>query len=160
GNQFESSRKELLLMKRHWMALAAGVCALAVAPSTALAGEQGSGGQQVSQTQSASNENSTEQSASSEASSQQTNVNDPVTVDSPGLHDGLPNFGNQFESTRKELLLMKRHRMALAAGVCALAVAPSTALAGEQGSGGQQVNQTQSASNENSTEQSASSEAS
>ena len=75
-------------MKRHWMALAAGVCALAVAPSTALAEEQGSGGQQVSQTQSAANENSTEQSASSEASSQQVNVNAPVTVDSPGSNNG------------------------------------------------------------------------
>ena len=28
-------------MKRPWMAMAAGICALAVAPSTALAGESG-----------------------------------------------------------------------------------------------------------------------
>src|SRR5437588_388178 len=75
-------------MKRHWIAMAASVCALAVAPSTALAGEVGNGGQQVDQTQSARNENSTEQSASSEASSEQTNVNAPVTVDSPGSNNG------------------------------------------------------------------------
>src|SRR5581483_3695764 len=61
---------------------------------------------------------------------------------------------------------MKRHCIAMAASVCALVLAPSAALAGTNndrgGTGllGGLVKQTQSAGNQNSTEQSASSEAS
>src|SRR6185312_913093 len=55
---------------------------------------------------------------------------------------------------------MKRRWLAIAASGCALAVAPSTAFAGGiDGIAGQQVSQTQSADNENSTEQSASGQA-
>src|SRR5579863_7647525 len=77
-------------MKRHCIAMAASLCALVVAPGTALAGQGGGGplGGLVKQVQSATNQNSTEQSAASEASSQQTNVNAPVAILSPGSNDG------------------------------------------------------------------------
>jgi len=86
-------------MHKRWLAIAGSVCALAVAPSTAFAGgTDGIGGQEISQIQSAANQNSTEQSAASEASSYQTNVNAPVTVDSPGSNNGDVNQGNRAEN--------------------------------------------------------------
>ena len=82
-------------MHKRWFAIVVSICALAIAPSTAFAGSNdGTAGQEVSQTQSGTNENSTEQSASSEASSNQTNVNAPVTVGSPGSNNGDVNQGN------------------------------------------------------------------
>jgi hypothetical protein len=67
--------------------MAASVCALALVPSTALAGtESGVVGSLVKQVQTATNENTTEQSASSEASSKQTNINAPVAIDRAGQH--------------------------------------------------------------------------
>ncbi|MGA8364951.1 MAG: hypothetical protein WB709_10570 [Solirubrobacteraceae bacterium] len=76
--------------------MAASVCALALAPGTALAGEGGGGplGGLLKQVQSATNQNTTEQSASSEASSQQTNINAPVAIDSPGSNNGDVNQSN------------------------------------------------------------------
>ena len=88
-------------MKRHWLAMAASICALAVAPGTALAGDLGSGSQQVEQIQTAANENSTEQSASSEASSQQANVNVPVAVNSPYSNNGDVNQSNSAENSAR-----------------------------------------------------------
>ena len=87
-------------MNRHWLAVAASACALAVAPSAALAGTPGIhiGGQQVDQTQSATNQNSTEQSAASEASSQQTNVNVPIAVNSPCSNNGDVDQSNDAEN--------------------------------------------------------------
>src|SRR5436305_13234548 len=86
-------------MKRPWMAMAASICALAVAPSTALAGENGGAvGQLVKQTQTASNENSTEQSASSEARSQQANIYVPIAVASPGSNNGDVHQSNRAEN--------------------------------------------------------------
>jgi len=56
---------------------------------------------------------------------------------------------------------MKRHWIAMATSACALALTPSVALAGGQhGSLGNLLEQSQTATNENTTEQSASSEAS
>jgi hypothetical protein len=75
---------------------AASVCALAPAPSAALAGNGASGpvGSLIKQTQTATNQNTTEQSASSEASSKQTNINAPVSVMSPGSNNGDVNQSN------------------------------------------------------------------
>src|SRR5436305_5748974 len=56
---------------------------------------------------------------------------------------------------------MHRRWFAIVVSICALAIAPSTAFAGgSDGAAGQEVSQSQSGTNENSTEQSASSEAS
>src|SRR5579871_4308755 len=92
-------------MKRHCMAMAASVCALALAPSAALAGGNDNGGGLlgglVKQTQSASNQNTTEQSAQSEASSRQTNVNIPIAILSPGSNDGNVDQSNTGTTSSK-----------------------------------------------------------
>ena len=83
-------------MKRHCMAVAASICALALAPSTALADGQGGGllGGLVSQTQAASNTNQTTQEANSTASNKQVNVNAPVSILSQGSNNGVVNQSN------------------------------------------------------------------
>ncbi len=88
-------------MKRHCIAVVASACALAVAPSVALAGNGPSGtlGALVKQTQTATNQNTTEQSASSEASSQQTNINAPISILSSGSNDGAVNQSNEGKTT-------------------------------------------------------------
>ena len=77
-------------MNRHCIAMAASVCALALAPSAALAGNGtgGPAGGLIKQTQTATNQNATEQSASSEANSKQTNINAPVSILSSGSNNG------------------------------------------------------------------------
>ena len=154
-------------MSKRWLAIAVSVCALAVAPSTALAGgSDGTGGQEVSQSQSASNQNSTEQSASSEASSYQTNVNAPVTVDSPGSNNGDVNQGNRAEnnayssnnnSTDQQ---NQQDQAGSAQGTTSGSDSCGCEYGKKDGSGGQEVSQSQTASNENDTYQSAASEAS
>jgi putative peptidoglycan binding protein len=103
-------------MKRHWMAMAASICALAVAPSTALAGEvgreRGSAGQQVGQSKSGSNESSTEQSASSETSSTPTTVGASSAARRPGVHAKQPSDTGR----RPEAHGRRRREAARAAG--------------------------------------------
>jgi hypothetical protein len=164
-------------MHKRWLAIAVSVCALAVAPSTAFAGgNDGIGGQEVSQIQSATNQNSTEQSASSEASSDQTNVNAPVTVDSPGSSNGDVNQGNKAENNASSTNYNetdqqnKQDQGAAAAGATNGGDEhPGRCCHGgkkgwgdtKKGKGhdGQKVDQAQSAGNGNSTDQSAESEA-
>src|SRR5437773_1120912 len=153
-------------MKRHWLAMAASICALAVAPGTALAGDLGSGSQQVDQSQSASNSNSTSQSAESEAESEQTNVNVPIAVNSPGSNNGDVNQSNSAENNASSA---NHNSTEQGNGQNQGAAATGVSVGDHKGpwdgkqpsgsNGGQQVHQTKSASNENSTDQSASSEA-
>src|SRR2546427_6812641 len=67
-------------------------------PYTTLFKSDGSSGQEVEQSQTASNQNSTDQSAESEAESEQANVNAPVTVDSPWSSNGDVNQRNKAEN--------------------------------------------------------------
>jgi peptidoglycan hydrolase-like protein with peptidoglycan-binding domain len=103
-------------MRRHWMAMAASICALAVIPSTALAREvgqgQGTGGQQVSQSQSGSNKNSAEQSASSETSSTPATVGASSAARPPGVHAKQPSDAGR----RPEAHGRRRREAARAAG--------------------------------------------
>jgi hypothetical protein len=85
-------------MKRHHLAMAVSVLALAAAPSTALAGG-GSLGGLVQQTQTATNSNETNQTANSTATSEQTNVNAPVSILSEGSNNGDVNQSNEGETS-------------------------------------------------------------
>ena len=83
-------------MKRQYLAMVASVCAFSLTPAAALAGgnqDQGAAGL-TKQVQSATNKNSTEQSAGSEASSRQTNVNAPISILSYGSNNGNVTQGN------------------------------------------------------------------
>jgi hypothetical protein len=85
-------------MKRHHMAMAVSVLALAAAPSSALAGG-GSLGGLVQQTQTATNSNETNQTANSTATSEQTNVNAPVSILSEDSNNGDVNQSNKGETS-------------------------------------------------------------
>jgi hypothetical protein len=85
-------------MKRHHLAMAVSVLALAAAPSTALAGG-GSLGGLVKQTQTATNSNETNQTANSTATSEQTNVNAPVSILSEGSNNGDVNQSNEGDTS-------------------------------------------------------------
>jgi hypothetical protein len=171
-------------MMRHWITMAASVCALALAPSTALAGNGSGGlvGSLVQQAQTATNENTTEQSATSEASSKQTNVNAPVAIDSPGSNNGDVNQSNEAntkassENNNNTEQSNEQSQKGSATGKDqggkgSWSKGNSCGCKGDhekgkeqgkhsQGSGSQSVEQNQSGSNSNSTDQSAKSSAS
>ncbi len=96
-------------MKRHCMAMAVSVLALAAAPSTALAGGGGLLGGLVQQTQTATNSNETNQTANSTATSEQTNVNAPISI----MQLGRERWQRQPVEQRQNELLgaeQQRHR--------------------------------------------------
>jgi hypothetical protein len=153
-------------MPRSWLAVVTSLCALAVAPSAALADTANGGvtGTLVHQAQSATNENKTEQTATSEASSEQVNVNAPVAVMSPGANDGDVHQSNQAET-----VAASQNNNETAQGNFQNQEASVTGGKGDNhgscgcdgshGEGGQEVDQSQEASNSNETQQQASSEA-
>src|SRR5579859_5735564 len=149
------------MKRRQWMATAVSVCALAVAPSAALAGEPAAVGQLIKQTQTATNENGTEQTATSNASSQQTNVYVPIAVASPGSNGGDVSQSNHAENEASSENNNNTEQENLQQQHGAATGAPSNGGDSSKGGyGGQTADQSQKASNHNSTEQKAESEAS
>jgi hypothetical protein len=162
-------------MPRRWLAVATSLCALAVAPSAALA-DTANGrviGTLVHQAQNATNENKTEQTATSEASSEQVNVNAPVAVMSPGANDGDVHQSNQAETVALSQNNNEtaqgnfQNQEASAAGgkdggnhgPCGCGEATGYGQGPDHGSGGPTVGQSQTASNSNETAQNAESQA-